>query len=131
MAGKKIIIAIDDDPVVLGVLTSLLTPDYDLRISKSAAAASILMDKVTPDLILLDIEMPNISGFEFLHTIKKDPKFMNVPVVIVSGHYEPAFIEHAKKGGANGVVGKPVNAEKLLQTIKDAFLNPVSNIFGL
>jgi len=131
MADRKIILAIDDDPVVLGVFTSLLTPDYDLRISKSASDASILMDKIKPDLILLDIEMPNISGFEFLHTIKKNPRYMNVPVVVVSGHCDAAFIEHAEKGGASAVVAKPVKGEDLIKNINDAFNKPKSNIFGL
>ena len=131
MAEKKIILAIDDDPVVLEVFTSLLTPEYDLRISKSAADASILMDKIKPDLILLDIEMPNISGFEFLHTIKKNPRFMNVPVVVVSGHCDASFSEHAEKGGASAVVAKPVKMEDLIGNINEALKKPQANIFKL
>jgi len=131
MVDKKIILAIDDDPLVLGIFTSLLANDYDLRISKSAAEASILMDKIKPALILLDIEMPNISGFEFLHDIKKNPRFMNIPVIVVSGYSDDAFIAHAKKGGASAVVSKPVNGEKLTKTINEAFSKPQTNIFGL
>lgn len=131
MAEKKVILAIDDDPLVLGVLSSLLNPVYDLRISKSAVDASIFMDKVQPDLILLDIEMPDISGFEFLHTIKKNPRFMGVPVVVVSGHREHEIAEHAEKSGASGVVSKPINEEDLFKKIKDAFEKPQKNIFGL
>jgi len=131
MAKKKIIFAIDDDPVVHGVFTSLLTPEYDLRISKSAADAEILMSKVKPDLILLDIEMPDISGFEFLHTIKTNPRYISVPVIIVSGHCESAFIEHAKKGGASTIVAKPVNGDDLSKTIKEALSKPQAGIFGL
>ena len=131
MANRRIILAIDDDPVVLSVYTSLLTPEYDLRISKSAAEAEILMNKNVPDIILLDIEMPDISGFEFLHTIKRDPKFMNVPVVVVSGHHDPAFIEHAEKGGASFVVAKPVNKDDLSRTINEAFTKPQTGIFRL
>ena len=131
MAEKKIILAIDDDPVVLGIFTSLLTPEYDLRITKSAADASMLMDKVKPDLILLDIEMPNISGFEFLHTIKKNPRYMNVPVVIVSGHCGPECIRHAEKVGAHEVVAKPIIKEDLLEKINEAFNRPHTDVFKL
>jgi len=131
MTDKKIILAIDDDPLVLGTFTKFLTSDYDLRISKSAADASILMDKIKPDLILLDIEMPDISGFEFLHTIKKNPRYMGVPVIIVSGHCEPAFIEHAEKGGASAVLAKPVTREDLYVKISEAFKKPKAGIFGL
>jgi len=131
MAEKKNILAIDDDPMVLRVLTALLTPVYDLRISRSAADAMALMDQLKPDIILLDIEMPNISGFEFLHTIKKNPKFMGIPVVVVSGHYETEFVIHAEHSGASAVVAKPINQEDLIKKIDFAFENPRKNIFGL
>jgi len=131
MTEKKIILAIDDDPLVLGTFTKFLTSDYDLRISKSAADASMLMDKVKPDLIILDIEMPNISGFEFLHTIKKNPRYMSVPVIIVSGHCEPALIKHAEKGGATAVLAKPVTKEDLSAKISEAFKKPKAGLFGL
>jgi len=131
MDEKKTILAIDDDPMVLRILTALLTPNYELRISKSAADATALMNQKLPDLILLDIEMPHISGFEFLHTIKKDPKFMNIPVVIVTGHCETEFIIHAENSGASGVVAKPIKQEELMDKINRGFEKPKKNIFGL
>ena len=131
MAEKKMILAIDDDPVVLGALAAQLTKAYDLRISKSAADASILLERIHPDLVLLDLEMPYISGFEFLHTIKKNPKFMDIPVIIVSGHCEEEFVQHAERSGASGVVPKPVIKETLLQKINEAFSAPPKKILEL
>jgi len=128
MADKKSILAIDDDPVVLRVLAALLASTYELRISKSAMEATVLMVQAVPDLILLDIEMPDISGFEFLHTIKKNPKFMSIPVVIVSSHCENEFAVHAEKSGASGVVAKPINKDDLFQKIAFALENPPKNI---
>ena len=131
MAEKKVILSIDDDPMVLRVLAALLTPLYELRISKSAIDAMTLMEQAIPDLILLDIEMPYISGFEFLHTIRKQPKFMHIPVVFVSGHCESEFILHAEQSGAVGVVAKPIKKEDLLAKIAFAFEHPKKNSFGL
>jgi len=131
MEVKKSILAIDDDPVVLRVLSALLASAYELRISKSAMEATVLMVQSQPDLILLDIEMPDISGFEFLHTIKKNPKFMNIPVVIVTSHHEAEFATHAEKSGASGVVPKPINKDELLQKISFALENPPKNILEL
>ena len=131
MSDKKIIMAIDDDTMILRVYTQFLSSVYDLRIVKSAADAEIMLEKIRPDLILLDIEMPDISGFEFLHTIKKNPRLMKVPVVIVSSHYENEFVEHAKKGGASDVVAKPIIEKVLFDKINEAFKKPVANILGI
>ena len=131
MAEKKNILAIDDDPVVLRILSALLASTYELQISKSAMEATVLMVQDPPDLILLDIEMPDISGFEFLHTIKKNPKFMNIPVVIVSGHVETEFIIHAERSGASSVVAKPIDKDDLLKKITRAFEEPPKSILDL
>ena len=127
MADKKIILAIDDDPMTLQVFTAMLTPVYGLRGSKSAAEAMALLENQKPDLILLDIEMPDISGFEFIRIIKKNPKYMKIPVVIVSGHSEEKFVVHAEKNGAICVVAKPIDRNDLFTKIRFAFDNPDRN----
>ena len=121
MAEKKNILAVDDDPVTLRILSALLAPYYNLQIAKSAMEATVLMVQIQPDLILLDIEMPNVSGFEFLQTIRKNPKFMNIPVIIASSHSESEFAAYAEKSGASSVVTKPLNKEELLQKITNVF----------
>jgi len=131
MADKKVILTIDDDTMVLRVITTLLSSTFDLRIAKSAADALYILAQLTPDLILLDIEMPDISGFEFLHTIKKNPKFMATPVVIVSGHSEKEFAEHAEKMGASCLVPKPIDKDVLREKINYALENPKKSIMNL
>jgi len=122
-ADKKNILAIDDDPMVLKVLMTFLIPSYELHFSKSAQEALDLMEKVLPDLILLDINMPGISGFDFLHTIKGMPKFMDIPVIIVSGHCETEFVIYAERCGASSVVAKPINKEKLFREIDKVLID--------
>ena len=121
---KKIVLAIDDNIVMLKVISDLLTPDYDVLTCISAANAIAVMNRLTPSLILLDIEMPDISGFEFLHTIRKNPKFMKIPVIVITSHDETGVHEHAKKHGASSVVMKPVDPEELYQKIVYAFEYP-------
>jgi len=131
MAEKKIILSIDDDQLILRVLTNLLAPAYDIRIARSASDATQLMAQLQPDLILLDIEMPDVSGFEFLHTIRKNPKFMKTPVIIITGHSDEKILSYAEKSGASGVLTKPVDQDELFTKIDYAFKNPPKNILGL
>ena len=120
MADKSKILAIDDDPVVLKLLASILNPVYELQIAKSAKEALKLMAQQKPDLILLDIGIPIISGFEFLHMIRRNPESKDIPVIIVSGFIETEFIIHAENEGISGMVGKPIQKDDLLSKIEQA-----------
>jgi len=131
MTEKKNILAIDDDPVTLKILVDLLLADYNIITSKSVADATVIMNKKRPDLILLDIEMPDISGFEFLHSLRKDPKFMKIPVLIISSHFGKEFVDRVERCGASGLVSKPIDKDNFFQKLEHAFEHPVKTIFDL
>lgn len=121
MSDKKIVLAIDDNLQQLSEFKSVLTPKYDLRIVKSAAEAMAFLRKNFSDIILLDIEMPNVSGFEFLEDIRKIPSYLEIPIIIVSGNSSSDFFDKVKKSSAADVLIKPVRPEALIQTIEKAF----------
>jgi PleD family two-component response regulator len=125
MDDKKIILAIDDNKMDLMVLNNFLAQIYDVRVSKSATEALAFLNSTKIDLILLDIAMPNMSGFEFLHEIRKNPRYMQTPVIVVSSQDTPEAIEHAKKHGANEYVLKPVDAKILQQKIETVLKSPI------
>jgi CheY-like chemotaxis protein len=125
---SKVILAVDDNPAVLAVIRSILKDHYNVLISKSAPMAMNILKTMKADLILLDIEMPGMSGFEFLHEIRKDPKCMKIPVLVVSSHAGDEFRKHAESSGATALVAKPINAETLLQKIGEALASPVGGI---
>jgi CheY-like chemotaxis protein len=118
MENKKIVLAIDDNVQQLTEYKCILVPRYDLRVVKSASEALSFLNKNKSDIILLDIEMPNISGFEFLDDIKRIPSYINVPIIIVSGNIGQAFFEKARNSKAEDVLTKPVAPEKLIETIE-------------
>jgi CheY-like chemotaxis protein len=120
MGDKTVVLAIDDNAAELKAIQSLLSEQYDVRIAKSVPDAMGILETVKIDAFLLDIEMPNISGFEFLHDIRKNPVYMNAPIIIVSGHAEPEFMETAKNSSADDIITKPVTAEMLIKAIKKA-----------
>ena len=115
---KKVVLAIDDNLQQLSEFKSILAGRYDLRVVKSASEAISFLNKNQSDVILLDIEMPNISGFEFLEDIRKIPSYVTVPIIIVSGNSGPDFFLKAKTSSANDVLSKPVDPEVLINTIE-------------
>lgn len=120
MDDKKTILAIDDNIQQLKEYKVFLVPKYDLRVVKSASDARNFMKSNKSDIILLDIEMPETSGFEFLDEIKKMESYANVPVIIASGNTGPEFMEKAEKSAADGVLIKPVMSDSLIKTIEKA-----------
>ena len=120
MAEKKIVLAVDDNLQQLSEFKNLLTPQYDLRVVKSASEAIAFLIRNTSDVILLDIEMPNINGFEFLGDLKKIPSYLDTPVIIVSGNSDQDFLIKAKTSNVSDVLIKPVKPEVLTAAIEKA-----------
>ena len=128
---QKSIIAIDDNVTQLKIFEQFLKTKYELTLVKSASEATKVLGTREFDLILLDIEMPDVSGFEFLHEIRKIPKCMFKPVIIITSHSEPELLAHAKNSSAAGVLVKPVKIEELSKAIEEAFAKPKTLPFDL
>ena len=120
MEEKIIVLAIDNNPVQLKLYKEMLVPRYDLRVVKAASEAFNFLNSNKADIILLDIQMPNVSGFEFLSDIKKIPSYFKVPIIIVSGNTTQDFLKEAEDSSAEDVLIKPVTAELLVSAIEKA-----------
>jgi DNA-binding response OmpR family regulator len=81
----------------------------------------IILDTTKVDMILLDMEMPKVSGLDFLKQLRKSPAFYHIPVIIVSSHGTADIIISAKKTGAKDFVVKPINPKTLLEKVHAAF----------
>jgi CheY-like chemotaxis protein len=121
--GKNIVLAIDDDKIQLAVFKGILARKYDLRTANSASEAMNYLHNNQADAILLDIKMPNVSGFDFLNDIHKISGYVNVPIIIVSGNEGKEFLEQARASAAFAVMSKPVVPEDLIETIEKAISN--------
>ena len=120
MREKKAILAIDDDPVQLKLFRSILDQNFNIWTANSATNALKFLNANAVDIILLDISMPNISGFEFLYDIRKIPSYMDVPILIISGNTGVDFIHEARNSSAFDVLSKPVEPYFLIKTIEKA-----------
>ena len=123
MKGRTIVLAIDDHVQILKEFELFLVPRYDLRVVKAASEAIAFLNRQKCDIILLDIDMPNINGFQFLHDIRKIPSYFEVPIIIVSSNRGEAFFKEARNSSAADVLTKPVTQEQLVGAIERALNN--------
>jgi CheY-like chemotaxis protein len=117
MADRKTILAIDDLPMILAIYDNILGSRYDVKGASSAMEALTLLKTLNVDIFLVDIEMPDMSGFEFIHELRKMPKFMSTPVIVVSSYSNEDFVSHALSKGANALLAKPVKPNDLLAQV--------------
>ncbi len=111
----KIAWLVDDDEemaTAVGLMCKLL--DFKVRSFLDApSAARALLDEAAPDLILLDINMPQVSGKDFLEFVRQRPEFKGLPVVMLSSEFADVQIDELLKLGADGYVTKPVSMDEL------------------
>lgn len=116
--AKKVVLLVDDAPANLAVLAEIMKTTYQLRAARSGALAlKIAHAPKPPDVILLDVEMPEMDGFEVCRRLKADEATRSIPVLFVTGHSGP---EQEAKGLALGAVGyitKPVEPAVVLEKV--------------
>ena len=120
MESKKRVLAVDDDPVQLNLFKNILGHKYEIFTVNSASNAINFLNANQVDILLLDIAMPNITGFDFLYDIRTIPSYIAVPIIIISGKTGQDFHSEAKKSTAFDVLGKPVDPDHLIAAIEKA-----------
>lgn len=115
---RKIFVA-DDDPVLLRGLDLALTGrGYVVRTALSGAHLLELLEYDRPDLLVLDVMMPGMSGLEVLRRIRGDGRWPNLPVMVVTARSDAVVVREAQEGGAADVVGKPFRLRDLVGKIE-------------
>lgn len=113
--GKKILI-IDDDPVIVKYLVNLFSDNgYDTMTAGSAKEGLEVLKEGTPDLMTLDLEMPEGWGSQFYRQVSKDDALKEIPVIVISG----VSGRHAVKK-AIAYLAKPFDPDKLIAIVKKA-----------
>lgn len=112
------IACIDDSPAVLQKIKAFLT-DQDIAVLTVDNSVNALMQIVRnkPDLVLLDITMPNLDGYKLCSLLRKHPNFKNTPVIMVTGNTGLLDRAKAKLVGASGYLTKPFTQSDLIQTV--------------
>jgi CheY-like chemotaxis protein len=116
--GKKILLADDSLTIQKVVELTLSGTDYDLTCVSNGQKALDSLAASRPDLILADVVMPGKNGYEVCEAVKGDPATARIPVVLLSGTFEPFDRERAERIGCNMVISKPFDAKQLLARIE-------------
>jgi len=110
MEPKSTILIIDDTETNIGILSACLQDSYHLLTAKSGKQGINLANKSPkPDLILLDVEMPEMNGYDVCHELKSDSSTMNIPVIFVTGRLEVKDEEKGFAAGAVDYITKPIH----------------------
>ena len=120
-SSKKSIVAVDDSGIVLQSLEGILKDHYEFKGFLKAERALGYMEQFPPSLIILDIEMPGMNGYELLEMIMKKPQLKDIPVIFLTAHNQKANVIKAVAYGADAYVVKPIDREILISKI-DALL---------
>lgn len=115
---EHIILVIDDDITSLKRATSILDTDYRVAAATSGEMAFKYLEKNTPDLILLDLNMPDMNGFEVMEKLKEDPEQSKIPVMFVAAMQDPQSEAKCIEAGAVDFVNKPFIPQVLKSRVK-------------
>lgn len=116
--GQKTIIVVDDNNANLVACKKILKPYYEVYPVPSAAKMFDLMEHVKPDLILLDVDMPDMNGYEAAGKLKQNNAFKEIPIIFLSGRDDATSEMFGLNMGAKDYIHKPFVSEMLLKRIE-------------
>ena len=112
------ILVVDDEQSVRQLMTDLLSPFYNVKTVETSEEVKPTMDVYHPDLVILDVNMPDVDGFDICSHLRQEKKYRNVPILFVSGEKDDALVEKGISSGGDGYLGKPFEFADLLETVK-------------
>ena len=124
MKDFKVLLVDDEQEFIETLSERLKMRDMDAKLALDGEQALAAVEEDEPDVILLDLKMPGMDGMEVLRRIKK--AYSHVQVVMLTGHGTEKDEEQAQRLGAYAYLQKPVDLERLVVTLRDAFRNKVA-----
>ncbi|MCK7494893.1 MAG: response regulator [Comamonadaceae bacterium] len=118
-AGPRIVVYVEDNAVNAEMMVALLEARAPLRVEIAADGASGIetVRRLRPALLLLDLQLPDIDGFEVWRRLREDPACADLPCLAVSANAGEAETRAARDAGMTGLLAKPVEADRLLESI--------------
>jgi diguanylate cyclase (GGDEF)-like protein len=116
--GRPKLLVVDDQPINIQVMYRCFAGDYQVFMATNGEQALSLCKSNPPDLILLDVVMPGVDGFEVCARLKADESTRHIPVIFVTAHTDPAQETHGLSLGAVDFIAKPINPDVVRARVK-------------
>jgi len=117
ISGTKVLV-VDDEPEITDIVEAFLTEaGYTVAVENRPNEAVKRAQEFLPDVILLDIMMPGVDGYDFCQTIKKQPDLAHVPIIFLTGKDRADDMGRSFKVGGDMFIKKPFSCERLLEIV--------------
>ena len=115
-SGKRKVLLVDDDTELVELMTKVLEEDgrFEVRVAGNGFDAGMMVKEYQPDLIVLDVMLPDINGKEVCQRVRSDPSLEDVRILCISGMIEDDKIQELKLSGADDFLHKPFEIEALI-----------------
>jgi CheY-like chemotaxis protein len=118
MSGKTIAV-VDDEAFIVEMITMFFKmKGYNVHGVHSGTEGLILVQTEKPDVLLLDLMMPDIEGFEVAEQLRSMPEFAHLPIVVISARIDPESRQRAMDAGANAYLTKPLKMPEVLAEVE-------------
>lgn len=123
--ARLTILVADDDQILLGLMQLVLSADdrYRVLLAQDGEEALDIARREMPDLVLADVSMPKVDGFEVCRILKSAPATEGIKVVLFSGFIQASFQRRVSEVGAEDIFSKPFDMSELRRKLQDVWLN--------
>lgn len=130
--NDKTVLVIDDSRTALVSIQKMVRScNFDCLVAGDALDGIVIAEQLQPDLILMDVEMPGMNGFQATRALRENPITANIPVIIISGTVTPVEQMWGKKIGANGFLPKPMKPSAFMEKAEALLYSSFANVSNL
>lgn len=116
--GKKVLLVEDEKNIILGVSTCLEAVSYDVHVEEDGEKALKYVENEKPDIILLDLMLPKVDGFEVCRVLKDDEKTRDIPIIVLTALAGEEDRQRVMEMGADSYMTKPFRPQELWNEMK-------------
>lgn len=122
---KHSILLVDDDPNLRDMLRQMLEMGgFAVTEAEDGLDALEKLEEITPDVLVLDVMMPNLDGVSLCKQLRSDAEFMSLPIIMLSGKTQHRAVEEGMAAGANCYLCKPITVDELIRSVRELLPTP-------